>query len=1206
RMGNCATIIAQDFLSECAKTLNQLAKEKREIHINQVNDIEPAPSSSALNIKKTIAANIKKQAHKHTFQNNAQLSLFGDEREDEKVKLNNEIFTQIAMRGSVVYESKKRIYEFFTKNTDVKERLSFLKNEYGVCGSSMEVAGYKHAYWEADAKGIGYRIYGDNEEIKNSVTWSEFSKYIQNCIDEGNFYIPETEISKEETTVKPLEYKYGDFINLNGEIYEVLDTNEDEQKTDVGNVKHYVSPHTYIMVEAKSWDEFENAEYANPPENVLPKLEVGTILQYDDSKYEITRIDEDHVHMLDITYRDNLHPQLMASESNFIQLALSSAYQALAASQLDRIYTKGDFENADVRLLSKEYGDKTFNFAYAAIRADRFLMSYSCYEQWTEELVADGKREAYRNYLMDKLECSHKEAMIEADIMTEAEYDSYFSDNYTVNPNDEFSYAGRNYVVLHADKFKKEVMLRDITDENESNLPLYYIRDIPFVYQRTQAIKELQNVELQDFLNGEAEFTDVVYGDAEENVAYTYGYLKVKNAVMYMDYSVEREWSEKDINIGKRRAYRNYLCDVCGYSDKDAFTEAGLMTEDEYDKVTENLIPVSDIPNADEIINAPIEETEERLSEPLQFIAEPEEKTSAPVFKNRIDYIYSADDGIGDGGPKTKFKANIEAIKLLNNIEEENRLATADEQKVLCRYVGWGGLAEAFNEENSSWSDEYTQLKNLLSDSEYKSARASVLCAHYTPPEVIQNIYKAIESFGFKGGNILDPAMGTGLFFAAMPEELKKNSKLYGYELDDVSGRIAKQLTQNADIKIHGYETNEAPDNFFDIAIGNIPFGDYRLHDPKFNKHKFLIHDYFIAKTLDKVRPGGIIAFITSKGTLDKENDNLRSFVGNKADLIGAVRMPNNTFRQMANTEVTADIIFLQKRERIVSEVPYWTKLGNDENGIPVNAYYEENPYMMLGTMQYDNRFGENSLTYLKAPENFDLNESLSSALMSLNAVIPDYERADENEDVETIPADSSVRNFTFTFVDDKLFYRENSLMRKMDFSGKALERIKAMCELRDITRNLIDAQSEESSDEYISRIQSELNSKYDTFVKKNGNISDSANERVFRDDSDYPLICSLEVYDDESKTYSKADMFYKRTIRPTRTIERVDNAVDALKVSLSEKGRVDMDYMCQLYNNPIETVFNELNGQIYINPGKIAEPLPADMNTEEFINTYG
>jgi N12 class adenine-specific DNA methylase len=621
-----------------------------------------------------------------------------------------------------------------------------------------------------------------------------------------------------------------------------------------------------------------------------------------------------------------------------------------------------------------------------------------------------------------------------------------------------------------------------------------------------------------------------------------------------------------------------------------------VVDETEYIENIE-VSPDSEILNADEIINTPNEEIEHYYE-----IAEPE-----PTMPNipRIDYHYTIDDEIGVGGPKTKFRANIEAIKMLSSIEKENRLATFEEQKVLCRYVGWGGLADAFNPESSAWANEYKELKDLLSAEEYESARASTLSAHYTPPKVIQSIYDALESFGFKGGNILEPAMGTGNFFAVMPNEIRENSKLYGVELDEVSGRIAKQLHQSANIKVQGYETTDFPDNFFDVAIGNVPFGDFKLHDPQYNKHNFLIHDYFLAKTLDKVRPGGVIAFITSKGTLDKENSYLRKHISAKTDLIGAIRLPNNTFRQIANTEVTSDIIFLQKRERIISEIPYWTEIGETEDGIPVNSYFAQNPYMMLGKMEYDNRFGEKSQTLLKPIENSDLQEELSAAIKVLDAVIPDYEHEDDAS-AETIPADPNVRNFTFVFAHDALYYRENSFMRKMDYTGKKLERIKGMCEIRDITRKLIDAQSYGLPDEAIKLQQKLLATAYDSYIKKNGFLSEQANNRVFRDDSDYPLLCSLEVYDEETKAYSKADMFTKQTIRPKVPITSVDTATDALKVSLCEKGRVDLKYMCGLYEVSYDEIFNQLRGQIFINPEKLTYNMPSNMSISDFFNTYG
>lgn len=1208
RMGNCATIIAQDFLSECASTLNQIAKEQREKNIRKKNNtVEPSPLPSAA-VKRKIIDNIRSQSKAANI-DNRQLSLFDDIEEHGDNANTDTIFDHIISKGSVYSESKKTIYKFFQDNIKSSERIAFLKKHYGISGGSFDFDN-KHGSWDSDGKGLHYSF--NNE--KQSLSWSAVSKRIQKLIENGIYYTPEpipaSEIDKAATETPTAKFRYGDYISLDGNTYEILEKGTEDDKVCVGNIKHRISDHSYIMVEEMPWEQLSNAVLIPTPDEFQPELKIYDLVNYNNRKYEVTRIDADVVHMLDITYKENIHPQLFSSKSNFITIDKNEAIDAFAHTKQENTYSKQDFMESEIELLSKDYSGRNFQFAYAMLGWDRYLLTFEAHEQWTDEMLNDGRKKAYRDYLMNEMGYTHQEATVEADIMTNEKYENYYSDDYTVRLNDEFSYGDRRYAVVRIIDDTKEVMLRDITHESEENLPLFLIRDLPFVYYRTSAIHDLEDVELQDFLNGKTEFINVEFSaDGEQPVTYTYGYVNVGKAILYMDYTVDKEWSEDDIEAGKRRAYEYYLTDELGYSEKEACVISGRLTEAEYDNLSETFHPVSDIPHAEDILNAPAGETEqndEALDGQLIYNNVPNQSF---LSGEPVDYGYSLNDEIGTGGPKAKFQANIEAIELLYKIENENRYATPDEQKILCRYVGWGGLADAFDENNTSWAKEYAKLKNLLPDDDYASARASVLCAHYTPPAVIKAIYNTIESFGFQGGNVLDPAVGTGLFFMNMPKDMKKNSKLYGYEIDSISGRISKLLTPNANIKIQGYEKSEIPNNFFDIAIGNVPFGDYRVHDPKYNKHKFLIHDYFIAKSLDMVRPGGIVAFITSKGTMDKESPALRKYLGGKADLIGAVRLPDNTFKQIANTTVTTDILFLQKRERIISEEPYWTKLGADENGIPVNAYYAENPNMMLGQMQYDNRFGENSVTYLKARDDFELSHDLADALSNIHTVIPEYEKT-ENKDEKTIPADLSVRNFTYTFVDDELYYRENSIMRRMSYSGTPLARITEMCKIRDLTRKLIDAQAMDKHENIIRAIQLELNEEYDDFIGKYGNLSNSANERVFRDDSDYPLLCSLEVFNENTKEYEKADMFSKRTIRPNVPITSVDNAVDALKVSLSQRGRVDMEYMSTLYSHSYDEIFNELKGQVYINPekitGGITGTIKKDMDTAAFFETYG
>ena len=576
------------------------------------------------------------------------------------------------------------------------------------------------------------------------------------------------------------------------------------------------------------------------------------------------------------------------------------------------------------------------------------------------------------------------------------------------------------------------------------------------------------------------------------------------------------------------------------------------------------------------------------------------------------------------GGAKTRYQWNMDAIRTLKQIESENRLATPEEQKTLSKFVGWGGLSQAFDENNAGWSKEYAELKDLLSDEEYSAARATVNNAFYTSPEIAMCINSALVQFGFRGGNVLEPSMGIGNFFGSMPAPMQR-SKLYGVEIDSISGRIAKQLYQNANISITGFENTTYPDNFFDVVVGNVPFGDYKVFDPKYNKYNFRIHDYFLAKALDQVRPGGMVAVITTKGTLDKANPTIRKYLAERAELVGAVRLPNTAFKDNAGTEVTADILFLQKRERKIDIEPDWVHLGVTENGIAVNSYFAEHPEMMLGSMEYDTRiYGQDSryTVCVNNDENFNMYETLNKAIGNIKAQMTDFERvADEAEQTEeVIPADPDVRNYTYTFFEGKLYYRENSEMVRKEVSKTAEERIRCLDEIRQITRELIDIQMEGCSEEELSDKQRLLNEKYDSFAKQYGAITSKANRAAFRDDSDYPLLCSLEEVNEDGEV-KKADMFYKQTIKAKTVIERVETAVEALNVSVNEFGYVNLAYMLSIYEPditdeleklknrsndsseqiPVETIAQlkrtaltkELEGLIFLNPDRYNENNP-------------
>lgn len=637
------------------------------------------------------------------------------------------------------------------------------------------------------------------------------------------------------------------------------------------------------------------------------------------------------------------------------------------------------------------------------------------------------------------------------------------------------------------------------------------------------------------------------------------------------------------------------------------------MSKEEFDrKVQENpandhlKVKVSDIKdNANEEPSIIEENVKEEISLPIEEEPEVQEENIVPVFeKKKSNKIRSFDihpeipiydrnqfkitnDNLGEGSPREKFNNNVEAIRVLKKCEEENRFATPQEQEILSKYVGWGGLPQAFDEKDFSWSNEYSILKNLLDEKEYSQARESTLTAFYTPPVVIRSMYKALENMGLKTGNILEPSCGVGNFIGMLPDSLE-DCKLYGVELDSISGRIARQLYQKSTVAVQGYEDTNLPNSFFDVAVGNVPFGDFKVLDKKYDKHKFLIHDYFFAKTLDKVRPGGVIAFITSKGTLDKENPSVRKYIAQRADLLGAIRLPNNTFKANAGTEVTSDIIFLQKRDSITDIEPDWVYLGENDDGLKMNQYFIDNPEMILGNMEMiSTRFGYDSAC-ISDGEN--LGDKLERAISNIHAEVKEYELDDIGEEDNSIEADLTVRNFSYTLIDDKIYFRENSRMYPQELAMTTENRVKGLIEIRDCVRTLLEYQTEDYPDEDIKREQVKLNQLYDRFTKKYGLINSRGNNSAFSNDSSYYLLCSLEILDENGNLARKADMFTKRTIKPKTEITSVDNANDALIVSLSEKARVDITFMQQLCGKNMDEMLKELEGEIF-NVPEYGEP---------------
>ena len=609
--------------------------------------------------------------------------------------------------------------------------------------------------------------------------------------------------------------------------------------------------------------------------------------------------------------------------------------------------------------------------------------------------------------------------------------------------------------------------------------------------------------------------------------------------------------------------YREIVATQNGFDSYEEMYNEGVRIGNGYDKEPEPIVPAWE---------------QKKKSKVKSFDLHPDipmsERHNFDLANNQVEEV----------NKKERFHRNYAAIKVLKDCRSENRFATPDEQKILSRYVGWGGIPEAFDERAGAWHTEYAMPKNILTPEEYASARESTLTAFYTPPEVSTAIYKVLEQMGFQEGNLLEPSCGIGNFIGMLPKSME-NAKVYGVELDTVSAGIAQQLYQKSSIAAQGFEEVNVPDSFFDGVIGNVPFGDFKVSDKRYDKYNFLIHDYFFAKSLDKLRPGGVMALVTSKGTMDKENSNVRKYIAQRAELLGAIRLPNDTFKGNAGTEVVSDILFLQKRDRLIDIEPDWVHLDTDENGIRMNSYFVQHPEMILGEMKMvSGRFGPEATC--EPFENADLSELLNEAVSNIHGEISEYEVADELEEEDnSIPADPTVRNFSYTVLDDKIYFRENSRMSPVEVSATAENRIKGMIGIRDCVRNLIELQTEDYPDSEIKQAQEKLNTLYDSFTKKYGLINIRANTSAFSDDSSYALLSALEVINEDGELERKADMFFKRTIKPHKPVTEVDTADEALAVSMGEKAAIDMEYMMELSGKSEEELFADLKGVIFLNP---------------------
>ena len=694
--------------------------------------------------------------------------------------------------------------------------------------------------------------------------------------------------------------------------------------------------------------------------------------------------------------------------------------------------------------------------------------------------------------------------------------------------------------------------------------------------------EEIERPFKQDFFNEEArKELPVMLNDSEQSQKLLQA-MDDALAMLPLDFEAVNETYEKKLQL---------LTEVHQYVEGSYTIFPVQEVPDQADGLNGYQMSLFDIVSASE----PEEDIED--TEPEQIISEPEEEPEIKpeeeiepedikeqIIEQEPHNFHITDDDLGSGGPKAKFKANMEAIRLLKELEQ--RLATPEEQEVLSRYVGWGGIPQAFEERNSAWAEEYTQLKGVLTPEEYSAARASTLNAFYTSPTVIKAMYEALDNMGLKQGNILEPSCGVGNFMGLLPESMNATN-MYGVELDPVSGQIAKQLYQKNRIAVQGFEETSYPDSFFDCVIGNVPFGAYQVSDRKYDRYHFMIHDYFIAKSLDLVRPGGVVAVVTSSGTMDKQNPEVRQYFANRADLLGAIRLPNNAFQRNANTSVVADILFFQKRDRAAITEPDWVQLKTTPEGYTVNSYFADHPEMVLGDFTTEStQYGKQEVT-VKAKEGADLAEQLKEAVKYIQGTITEQEISDTEleEQVVSIPADPDIKNFSFALVGEDIYYRENSVMNKMELPVVTGERVRGMVAIRDATNRLLERQLEECSDEEVASLQTELNQAYDSFTAKYGLLSSNANKRAFSMDSSYCLLTSLEFLDEKGELKRKADIFTKRTIRRAEPVTSVDTASEALAVSIGEKAKVDIPYMMQLTGKTEEEVTEELTGVIFKNP---------------------
>ena len=1122
--------------------------------------------------------------------------------EDEKASafaISKEDIDSVLQKGSGVADGKYRIYRQFQKGVDRQKNIEFLKNEYGTGGGThIFPDGFSGHSWH-DSKGLAIDRNGTYTNHDLVLKWSQVEKRLRELIKDNRYlnpkekdhyadYLesvsaPQYEVDTQRKIARQrfidahrdlppadkrdtLALRLSDFIcDLDryekdllsvvgrSDLADITAEQMEQQLSDPSTVQQLIDflaqvqwKTTSVFSRSNGWKFTEELRELHPLRYLYNE---GDVVYIGADKYEIATLTEEKVYLQNAEFPILGQEYSRADFEEKLTENPANDHLKVVVTEKQRTETPSEKKQDGIQF--------SIGFSEHPAFYDRQLN-----DRYTDLSFALG------NKLLGILdEKQHREREGDKNIGWYHKTDFVIK---AVIGGEEFNYEGRfdigdgeGDLIAHIKNFYDYALSPKgeqlYGDDRES---LLRGRDefIPFLEQHTELKPEDEKL-LDEIMATESDW----YRTAEEAEEKPQAYADIMNGSEAP--AIEMEQSADDL-IGREIIIdnRKYLIESIGKISGDVSLR---------DITFQNNVgfPINRVEKIEYI---------QKLLEQEKTELPPEEKTET-LATDRHNFRIT-DDAIGIGGAKEKFRNNMAAINLLHELEIENRLATPEEQEVLSRYVGWGGLSMAFDEHNAAWAEEFKELYASLSPEEYRAAMESTLTAFYTPPVVIKAMYDVLDRLGFSQGNILEPSCGTGNFFGLLPESMQ-NSKLHGVEIDSLTGRIAKQLYQKANIAIEGFEKTNLPDDHFDVVLGNVPFGEIRVNDSRYNAQKFLIHDYFFAKALDKVRAGGVVMFITSKGTMDKASPEVRKYIAQRAELLGAIRLPDNTFKANAGTEVTSDILILQKRERVMDIEPDWVHLDTDENGVTMNRYFVEHPEMVLGEIKMENtRFGTFE-PVCKARKDIPLSELLSNAVQRINGEIPELDnRVDEISDEQelSVPADPNVRNFSFTLVDGRVYFRENDRMQPASVSMTAENRIKGLIQIRDCVRKLIEYQTDDYPEEMIRTEQENLNRLYDVYTAKYGLINSRGNYLAFASDESYFLLCSLEVLDDEGNFKRKADMFTKRTIKPHREVTSVETASEALALSIGEKARVDLPYMEQLTGKTQAELVQDLQGVIF------------------------